>query len=187
MMKQREGRWSSRACVALVIAAGCLGSGCDLITEKITQKVAEKAIEHTIEKQSGGDVQVDTSNGSVSVKSDKGTVEISGAGAKLPDTWPKDVPLYPGATITMAISNDKQHMLGLETADSPEQAVAFYKDKLASMKQEVAMSTPQQEMLAYEDGNGRVVQLAIGKESGGAGPDTTIALIVSPPTKPAAQ
>lgn len=186
-MKQREGRWSYGACVALVIGGGWLASGCDLITEKITQKVTEKAIEHTLEQQTGGDVQVDTNKGSVSLKSDKGSVEINREGAKLPDNWPKDVPIYPGAKITMTISNDEQHVLSLETTDSPEQAVAFYKAKLSSMKQEAAMSTPQQDMLVYKDGNERLVQLAIGKDSGGSGPNTTIGLIVTPPKKPAAQ
>jgi hypothetical protein len=191
-MKQRERRWSfvsgargpgalraSGACMALVIGAG-LGSGCDLITEKITQKVTEKAVEHTIEKETGGDVQVN--EGSLSFKNDKGTVEL-GAKAKVPDSWPKDVPMYPGAKVTAAMSNDTQQVVALETADSPEQAVAFYKDKLSAMKQEAAMSTPQQEMLVYKDPSERLVQLSVGKEQGGTGPNTTIALIIAQPKK----
>jgi hypothetical protein len=183
MMKQSEGQWSSLGCVALVGAAW-LNSGCDLITEKITEKVTEKAIEHTIEKETGGDVQID--KGSLSFKNDKGSVEFNSGGAKVPDSWPKDVPLYPGAKVTMAMSNDAQHVLALETPDSPDKAVAFYKDKLSAMKQEAAMSTEQQEMLVYKDGTERLVQLSIGKEAGGSGPNTTIALIVTPPKNKAA-
>lgn len=183
---KREGRRSALARVALVIgvlASGSAAMGCDLITEKITQKVTEKAIERTIEEKTGGEVQVN--EGSLSFKNDKGTVEL-GAAAKVPDSWPKDVPLYPGAKVTAAMSNDAQHVLGLETSDSLEQALAFYKDKLSGMKQEAAMNTSQQQMLVYKDGNERMVQLSIGLEKGGTGPNTTIAVIVVAPKKKAA-
>lgn len=177
---KREGRRGSLALVIGVLGSGLTALGCDLITEKITQKVTEKAIERTIEEKTGGEVQVN--EGSLSFKNDKGTVAL-GAGAKVPDGWPQDVPLYPGAKVTAAMSNEAQIVLGLETSDSPEQAVAFYKDKLSGMKQEAAMNTTQQQMLVYKDGTQRMVQLSIGLEKGGTGPNTTIALIVVAPKK----
>jgi hypothetical protein len=64
--------------------------------------------------------------------------------------------------------------------------VEFYKAKLSAMKQETAINTEQQSMLSYRDDTGRQLQLSIGKEEGGTGPNTMIALIVNPAKKPAA-
>jgi hypothetical protein len=189
-MKQRmvRGRVSSWArLLGLVLAGVALASGCEKITEKITQKVTESAVEHAIEKQTGGEVKIDSSSKAVSFKSDKGNVEINGeGGGKIPDDFPRDVPIYPGAKVTMSMSNTSQHVLYLQTADSPEKAVEFYKAKLSAMKQETAINTEQQSMLSYRDDTGRQLQLSIGKEEGGTGPNTMIALIVNPAKKPAA-
>lgn len=162
----------------LGLSAALLASGCDMITEKLTQKATEAAIEHMVEKESGGKVDLDTSSGTVSLKSDKGSMEISANGAKVPESWPKDVPLYPGAKVTMAMAGPNHQMLNLETGDTPEQAVEFYKGKLSAMTQEGLMNTEQQSMLSYKDATGRRVQLAIGKDSGGSS-NTTIALIIN--------
>lgn len=163
----------------LGLCGALLASGCEMIAEKLTQKAAEAAIEHAVEKKTGGEVKLDTSGGTLSLKSDKGSMEFAAGGAKVPESWPGDVPPYPGAKVTMAMAGPNHHMLSLETADSPEKAVEFYKGKLASMTQEAVMNTEQQSMLYYKDATGRRVQLAIGKESGGAGPNTTIALIIN--------
>ena len=161
---------------------GCvlLASSCETVKEKLAQKATEAAIEHA----SGGEVKIDSNNHTVTVKSEKGNVQFSGAGSKIPDDWPKDIPVYPGAQVKMSMSNSEQQLLALETTDSPDQAVAFYKSKLSAMKQEGTMSTEQQTMLGYKDDNGRHVQLSIGKDQGG-GSGTSIAVIVNPPKKPA--
>lgn len=163
----------------LGLSAALLASGCEMLTEKLTQKATEAAIEHMVEKETGGKVQLDTSGGSLSVKNEQGSMEFSANGAKVPESWPADVPLYPGAKVTMAMAGPQHQMLNLETTDAPEKAVEFYKGKLAAMKQEALMNTQQQSMLYYKDATGRRVQLAIGKESGGSGPNTTIALIIN--------
>jgi hypothetical protein len=179
-----ENKVSSGLFVGLVLGSMGIASGCDTITEKLTQKVTESAIEHVIEQKTGGDVQIDSNNGAVTVKSDKGTVAFNSAGGKVPEDWPSDVPLYPGAKVTMSMSNAGQHVLSLETTDTPEQAVEFYKSKLSALKQEGTMATEQQTMIAYKDETGRRVQLAIGKDQGGSGNKTTIALIIHAAKKP---
>ena len=174
-------RCPSRPWLVLLLGCAGLALGCETITEKVTEKVAESAIEHAIEKQGGGEVQLDSSKGTLSVKTDKGSLEVNGAGGKVPDSWPKDVPIYPGSKVLVSMANEGQQVLSLETPDSPEKAVEYYKAQLASMKQEALMTTEQQSMLAYKDATGRRVQLSIGKESGGSGPNTNIALIVKAP------
>jgi len=170
------------------LACGCaLASGCDKIGEKLAQKATEAAVEHALEKQTGAKVDLNSDGkGSISVHSDKGNLDINAGGGKVPDNWPQDVPLYPGAKVDTSVSNDALQMVSVSTADSPEKAQEFYKAKFASLKQESTMSNGQQTLISYRDPGGRRIQLSIGKESSGQGPNTQIAVIVSAPKKPAA-
>jgi hypothetical protein len=63
------------------------------------------------------------------------SMTISSEGGKLPDDYPKDVPVASGAKIVMASSmNSADHRgssLVLESADSCDKTVAFYKKGLA--------------------------------------------------------
>ena len=71
---------------------------------------------------------------------------------KLPDNWPSDVPTYPNADITQAISLDSQivgseggQMVYLNSTDNSQTVSAFYESKLltlgwASMYPGVSMS-----------------------------------------------
>ncbi|MFN7996206.1 MAG: hypothetical protein U0Q18_21525 [Bryobacteraceae bacterium] len=51
------------------------------------------------------------------------------AQAKLPSDFPKDVPIYPGATVRQAGATAKE-MVILETPDPKEKALSFYKLEL---------------------------------------------------------
>jgi hypothetical protein len=125
--------------------------GCQSITEKLT----EKAIEATIESQTGGEVDIDTSKqGAYSFKSknDKGEeVVLDGQSGKVPDNWPKDIPAYPGAKVTASLLSGKNGMLMLETSDSTEKVLAFYKSNLGSMKEEANMNAGGTSIVTYED------------------------------------
>ena len=63
------------------------------------------------------------------------TMTINSEGGKLPDDYPKDVPVASGAKIVMATSvnsaDNKGSSLILESADSFDKTVAFYKKGLA--------------------------------------------------------
>ena len=101
-------------------------------------------------------------------------------GSKAPEDWPTDVAIYPGSKVLMTKSNPTQQLLFLETADSEETALEFYKSKFAPMKPRATTNEKQQSVLSYQDGTGRRVMLSIGKQAGG-GPKTLIALIVNRP------
>ncbi len=62
-------------------------------------------------------------------------VTINSEGAKLPDDYPKDVPVASGAKIVMATSVDNKTTHGsnlvLESTDSLDKILAFYKQGLA--------------------------------------------------------
>jgi hypothetical protein len=87
-----------------------------------------------------GDVKVEESGkagqSAVTVTGKNGeTMTINSEGSKLPDDYPKDVPVASGAKIVMATSvnnaDNKGSSLVLESADSFDKTVAFYKKGLA--------------------------------------------------------
>jgi hypothetical protein len=157
-------RWASKrsihwgAGVAILLSAGC-----ESITEKITEKAMEVAVESALEKNSGGEVDIETGKG-VSFKSKDGKggdFVVSSATGKVPESWPQDIPPYPGATVTASMSSAGSGMLMLETADSAEKVLAFYKSKLVSMKETANMNAGGTSILTFqEDKSGR--QLAVG-------------------------
>ena len=86
-----------------------------------------------------GDVKVEESGKAGSAVTFTGkngeTMTINSEGSKLPDDYPKDVPVASGAKIVMATSvnnaDNKGSSLVLESADSFDKTVAFYKKGLA--------------------------------------------------------
>jgi len=118
--------------------------GCGKIAEKIQQKAVEKAVEKTIEAKSGGEAKVDLSGKSVSgtFKNGKQVTGI-GEGATLPDDFPKQVPVYPGAKLQISHadkSGDPKYALVFDAPDAPDKVVAYYKDELKSfnLEQDIA-------------------------------------------------
>jgi hypothetical protein len=51
-------------------------------------------------------------------------------GVTLPDSFPKDAPIYPGATVTVHTNSPNGMMVMLKTGDSMQQAKEFYVKKL---------------------------------------------------------
>src|SRR5262245_41566617 len=95
----------ARTLVACFLAAPLVlgAAGCGKIAEKIQEKVVEKAVEKTIEAKSGGEVKVDIHDKSFSGTVKRGK-EVTGIGsaATMPDDFPKQVPVYPGAKLKMS-------------------------------------------------------------------------------------
>jgi hypothetical protein len=128
-------------CVALV--------GCG---KKAHESVAEKIIEHQMAKE-GVKGHVNISDNKVTVETKDGKASYSaGAGTQVPDTFPKDVPVYAGATVMASVSVPDGHNLSLESKDSAEKVIAFYKSKLtgAGWQEAMAMNQPTGSMLVYK-------------------------------------
>lgn len=89
----------------------------------------EKAIEKFVEKKSGGKVSVDMSQGKVTVKEGNATI-TSGGNVKVPDAFPKDVPVYPDTEILSSVASSDIVHLTLISKDSIEKIVASYKEKM---------------------------------------------------------
>ncbi|MCC6663814.1 MAG: hypothetical protein IT375_08725 [Polyangiaceae bacterium] len=119
------------ACVILVSLGLGLGA-CSKIEEKMAEKAAEKA--------TGGQVDIDSKTGKVKLKQkgpDGKESEVQlGEGSSVPADFPKAVPIYPGAKVMSAVtvSQGESHVVTLNTKDSTQQVLDFYKKNLASFK-----------------------------------------------------
>lgn len=65
------------------------------------RKVGENMAENILGDQLGGDVDIDSSDGSVSIKTDKGTFS-AGTGSSWPSDMPSDIPKLTAGKITMS-------------------------------------------------------------------------------------
>ena len=146
---------SALAAAILVLAVALPGCGC---RQKVSEKIAEKAVEKAIESSAQKDgkdvsVKVDSGNGSMSItsKDGSGSVEmktgeksvtiktqdgvfVSGDASKLPENFPKDVPVYPGAKLNAvtAIAQDAIFTVGMESSDAADKVAGYYKKELAA-------------------------------------------------------
>lgn len=136
----------------------------------------------------GDETTTPTEEGTFTVETEDGGVRISGeeegAGkvtglfgenAKIPDGFPKDVPVYPDATVVAGMASDEGGMVTLKTGDDPDEIVAFYREGLRSegWSLESEMNLGGQQILPIEKG-GRSGAVQISREGG----DTTILIIV---------
>ncbi len=122
--------------VVIVLLLAVVGFAAQKVMQKATsivgQKVGEKVAEGIIEKATGGNADVDVKDGSLTVKTSEGTFST---GTSLPADWPKDAPVYPGATITYSGSSNPQAGESgfgamLTTKDSAQKVRDYYAREL---------------------------------------------------------
>ncbi len=109
--------------IALVVIA-LLAFGCGEKSEKIVvEKMAEKAIESNI----GTDAKVDIEKESIRIETDKGEMTMTaGDSAKLPANFPRDVFLYKGAELKMAMELPQAFNLSFETNEAVSKVSETY-------------------------------------------------------------
>lgn len=97
---------------------------------------AKKAIEGVIENKTGINVS-DVEKGKVTFTDTKTGAKVDIGSGKVPDTFPKDFPLYPGAKVSSAMSGNESgksngFWLTMTTGDSLSKVEAYYKTQFAS-------------------------------------------------------
>jgi hypothetical protein len=187
-------RFGNLTAIALLAALVVLPIGCGC-QKKITSKVTEKAIEKAIEsnaKKDGKDVDVklDSDKGAVSItskdgsetvkmSSDKNSVSVqtgdgafsSGDSAKLPDNFPKDVPLYSNAKLEFVSTQAKDEMFSINfTSQDPIEKVAdFFKKELAAKgwteEQNINQAGDQPMQMMTSQKGDRSIMVTISRES----------------------
>ncbi|MFC1721761.1 hypothetical protein ACFL0Z_02515 [Patescibacteria group bacterium] len=110
--------------VVLIFAAGC--------TSPWQKKAAEETMERAIEKSSGEDVEVDSTEESTTISTDEG--ETTWGQAEIPENFPGDVPIYPGAEATFTYvgsgQDEESATASLETSDSVDKVADWYKTEI---------------------------------------------------------
>ncbi len=97
--------------VAVGLAFGLVFAGAACSTSDAAEKLTEKAIEN----QSGGDVDIDSEDGTVKYTDENGNeteMNVDGSGASLPEDWPAD--LAPPDSVTL-ISTGTTTVDGVKT------------------------------------------------------------------------
>lgn len=121
--------------VSLIFAVSACG--------KVSDKAAEKLTEKAIEQSAGGDVDINSEDGSVKVKTEDGSYSY---GEGVPEDWPDDVPLPDEFKVTGGASVDSPEggtslTVTGTTSKSVTEVVDFYKDKLSGWEKTGEMNS----------------------------------------------
>jgi hypothetical protein len=118
---------SGRLLLTLAVATGLTACG-------DSDTVAEKAIEKYAEQQ-GVDLDVDVKDGGQSItwKSEQdGVTAQFGGDVKVPDGFPRDVPVYPGISLQAASATPDGFLIYGQSGDSAQQVADFYVDRMVA-------------------------------------------------------
>ena len=139
-----------RALLTLAVAAAWIGCG---RTTTVTSPEGEEA---TV-SESGGEVQITVQG------EDGGTVKFAAnqAGVALPKDFPKDVPIYPEATVIANAAGQKMRNVTLQSADSAREVKAFYAERLPQNGWEIetSLDTAQGAMLTAKKQQQRLMAM----------------------------
>lgn len=146
---------------------------CDSLKERLTRKFSEKAAETLIESQSGEKVEIDSKAGTMRVQSKdgKGTMTL-GIDTKVPDNFPKSIPLYPEAKLMTSMGGttdkgDGGFVLTFTSRDSVEKVGAFYAAAAAKgTKKVMDMATPAGRMVSWQTADGVTASAVVNVDQG---------------------
>jgi hypothetical protein len=128
------GAKSNKLPLILVVLAVIL-VGAYLLGRVVTRKAGDFLAGRVLSGVTGGNVKVDESGGKVTFENSEGKVSFEG-GDKLPEGFPADFPLYPGAKIVSSFTANTDGKDGMsvawETGDSVEAVSSFYKSNLVA-------------------------------------------------------
>lgn len=120
-------------CLVLLVL---LGIGSTLVMKFFANKIGTGIVEKAIESKTGvkTDIQ-DLEKGKMTFTDSKTGAKVDIGSNSVPDTFPKDFPLYPGAKVTSSLSGAQAgksngFWLTMTTQDSSEKVIDFYKTEL---------------------------------------------------------
>ena len=130
----------------------------------------------------GETVQYDAKGKSITVTTTDGSVYVGGEGVRVPEDFPKDVPLYPGSKLASAVSaaqsGSSGHMVTLQTSDPPEKVSSFYKSKFSAWRVKMEMSSGGGKVLLLQSPDEKRSITVVANASGG---QTTVTLTAQEP------
>lgn len=154
------------SCVFALLAAGC-GKETSVSTPAGQATVTQKGNVTNIEMKSS--------------KGEKVSVAASDKGVALPENFPNDIPVMPGAVVKMAVNTGGNLSVHFSVKASPADAMKFYEENLKAKgwKIDATMNMGESSMvsaekdkrkcvlnIAKEDGGGVMVQVMVPNEKG---------------------
>ncbi|HEX7456623.1 MAG TPA: hypothetical protein VF303_04130 [Candidatus Nanoarchaeia archaeon] len=139
----------------------------------------EEAAETTIEKATGGKVDIQDEGEKVSIETDEGKLTIGQD--KVPSGFPSDITVYSGSEIAATAETDTDVSLQLKTPDSVSKVFEFYKDDLASNGWTQTSTASYQDsaiISAEKSGKQVIITVAVSEEDN----KTLISIMVGKPT-----
>lgn len=121
-----KSKWLLIIMAGLIVLSGCAK----------TKKTESQPENSTASEKSSPQVKIDKDKGTVEFENEniKGRAEV-GEDVQLPDSFPDDVPVYDGAKILSAITNESENldtmMVTLQSDDSVKDVFQFYLDQLS--------------------------------------------------------
>lgn len=110
-----------RAGIVLLLVVACSLIGC------------RKSRTHTAKDGTKATVTESGKGSKITIEGKEGKFQASGEGGlALPDGFPKDIPVYPGSTVTMSVDVKDGMQVMLKTADPANKVFDFYKENLKS-------------------------------------------------------
>lgn len=160
-------------CLMLTVVSAC---------KKASESSAEKAAERAIERATGNKAKVDISGDGVKIVGKEGgkefTYEVSGGGgAAVPQSFPDDIPRYPGATVLSSmIQGNAMTMVTFQSGDAAERVYEFFGSELRKGGWDIEneMSTPQMRLISGRK-NGRQANVTVVSDEG----KSTISVVYS--------
>ena len=133
--------WMAAVILAIWLLTGCGRSTSVASEDGSSVSVSENGdgVEFTLRSGDAGDVHVVANE----------------SGVSLPEDFPKDVPTYPGATVTASTTMPQGMNVSLKTADPVSKVVSFYQKHLKAngWKVQTALNGPERNMaIARKDG-----------------------------------
>lgn len=130
--EEKPGKKQNKLVMVLVVVAIIL-AGLYFLGRTLSRKIGEGIAGRLLSGISGKNVKVDNQGDKVTLTGEGGEVSFE-AGGDLPESFPKDFPVYPGARLVNSFSAEGEEGDGVsvvwESGDSFDKVSDFYRKKL---------------------------------------------------------
>lgn len=161
-------KYTISAFLVIVLAFMIVFTGCSKASNEISEKAAEKAVK----KETGKDVDIEYEKDKVKIETEDTEAEIEKT-TKIPEDFPSDYPVYPGAKLESVIKINEQgeqaYQLFFRCDSSISDVLDYYKKAFPEKgyKIEFSIETPEQASFAVNKGGKNVGGVTITKENEG--------------------
>lgn len=120
-------------CLVLLVL---LGIGTTIAMKFFAKTIGKGMVEKAIESKTGVKTNIsDLEKGKMTFTDSKTGAKVNIGSGEVPDTFPKEFPLYPGYKVTSSMSGaasgkSNGFWLTLSTTDAPDKVTGFYKTEL---------------------------------------------------------